>query len=49
MRRLTSGQNSWKVYTFLRNELCSNNLSDFGLKKSLGNLDAVREKFLAHV
>jgi len=35
-----------KFSTFLRNELCSNNLSDFGLKKSLGNLDAVREKFL---
>jgi hypothetical protein len=34
-----------KFATFLRNELCSNNLRDFGLKKSLENLDAVREKF----
>jgi hypothetical protein len=34
-----------KFCTFLRNELCSNNLKDFGLKKSLDNLDAVREKF----
>jgi hypothetical protein len=34
-----------KFSTFLRNELCSNNLKDFGLKKSLGNLQAVREKF----
>ena len=32
--------------TFLRNELCSNNLSDFGLKKCLEHLDAVRTKFL---
>jgi hypothetical protein len=34
-----------KFATFLRNELCSNNLTDFGLKKELRNLDAVREKF----
>jgi hypothetical protein len=34
-----------KFATFLRNELCSNNLKDFGLKKGLDNLDAVREKF----
>jgi len=34
-----------KFLTFLRNELCSNNLKDFGLKKSLDNLEAVREKF----
>jgi hypothetical protein len=34
-----------KFSTFLRNELCSNNLSDFGLKKSLDHLDAVRQKF----
>ena len=34
-----------KFCTFLRNELCSNNLKDFGLKKSLDNLEAVREKF----
>jgi hypothetical protein len=34
-----------KFCTFLRNELCSNNLKDFGLKKSLDNLQAVREKF----
>jgi hypothetical protein len=33
-----------KFCTFLRNELCSNNLRDFGLKKSLDNLEAVREK-----
>jgi len=36
-----------KFLTFLRNELCSNNLKDFGLKKSLDNLPAVREKFQA--
>jgi len=30
---------------FLRNELCSNNLRDFGLKKGLDHLDAVRKKF----
>src|SRR3982075_3719022 len=30
-----------KFATFLRNELCSNNLNDFGLKKGLDNLDAV--------
>ena len=36
-----------KFCTFLRNELCSNNLCDFGLKKGLEHLDAVREKFLA--
>ncbi len=35
-----------KFSTFLRNELCSNNLSDFGLKKGLQNLNAVRTKFL---
>jgi hypothetical protein len=34
-----------KFATFLRNELCSNNLKDFGLNKGLDNLDAVREKF----
>src|SRR5215471_13236562 len=34
-----------KFRTFLRNELCSNNLKDFGLKKGLDNLEAVREKF----
>src|ERR1700758_4878830 len=34
-----------KFATFLRNELCSNNLEDFGLKKSLDNLEAVRETF----
>ena len=32
---------------FLRNEICSNNLPDFGLKKGLDHLAAVREKFLA--
>ena len=35
-----------KFSTFLRNELCSNNLADFGLKKGLEHLDAVRQKFL---
>jgi hypothetical protein len=34
-----------KFSTFLRNELCSNNLRDFGLRKSLDNLDAVRSTF----
>src|SRR6187397_3377988 len=34
-----------KFSTFLRNELCSNNLTDFGLKKGLDHLDAVRERF----
>jgi hypothetical protein len=36
-----------KFSTLLRNELCSNNLSDFALKKGLQNLNAVRSKFLA--
>lgn len=36
-----------KFSTFLRNEICSNNLSDFGLKKGLEHLAAVRERFLA--
>src|SRR3974390_981962 len=36
-----------KFSTFLRNELCSNNLNDFGLKKGLDNLDAVRHTFQA--
>jgi hypothetical protein len=36
-----------KFCTLLRNELCSNNLSDFALKKGLHNLNAVRTKFLA--
>ena len=34
-----------KFSTFLRNELCSNNLSDLGLKKGLEHLAAVRQKF----
>jgi hypothetical protein len=34
-----------KFSRYLRNELCSNNLYDFGLKKGLDNLDAVRKKF----
>jgi hypothetical protein len=34
-----------KFSRFLRNELCSNNLRDFGLKKGLDHLDAVRRKF----
>jgi hypothetical protein len=32
-----------KFCTFLRNEVCSNNLADFGLKKALEHLAAVRE------
>jgi hypothetical protein len=35
-----------KFSTFLRNELCSNNLSDFGLKKGLDHLLAVKQSFL---
>jgi hypothetical protein len=35
-----------KFSTFLRNELCSNNLRDFGLRKGLDHLDAVRQTFL---
>lgn len=35
-----------KFATFLRNELCSNNLSDFRLKKGLDHLLAVKKKFL---
>jgi hypothetical protein len=34
-----------KFSTFLRNELCSNNLTDFGLRKGLDNLEAVRQTF----
>src|SRR6201998_3546890 len=34
-----------KFSTFLRNELCSNTLADFHLKKGLDHLDAVRERF----
>ncbi len=34
-----------KFSTFLRNELCSNNLTDFGLRKGLDHLDAVRHTF----
>jgi hypothetical protein len=36
-----------KYSTFLRNEVCSNNLKDFGLRKGLQHLDCVREKFQA--
>lgn len=36
-----------KFATFLRNELTSNTLKDFGLRKGLDNLEAVREKFKA--
>src|ERR1039458_2015693 len=36
-----------KYSTYLRNEACSNNLADFGLKKGLDHLAAVREKLLA--
>jgi hypothetical protein len=35
-----------KFSTFLRNELCSNNLADFKLKKGLDHLLAVKERFL---
>ena len=31
-----------KFSTFLRNELCSNNLKDFGLRKGLDNLEVRR-------
>lgn len=34
-----------KYSRFLRNELCSNNLRDFGLRKGLDHLEAVRKKF----
>jgi hypothetical protein len=34
-----------KFSRFLRNELCSNNLRDFGLKKGLDHLEAVRKRF----
>src|ERR1700749_2312373 len=34
-----------KFPTFLRNELVSNNLADFRLKKGLDHLDAVRQRF----
>ena len=34
-----------KFSCFLRNELCSNNLRDFGLKKGLDHLEAVRQRF----
>ena len=34
-----------KFSTFLRNELCSNNLTDFGLRKGLDHLDEVRQAF----
>ena len=36
-----------KFRTFLRNEVCSNNLRDFQLKKGLQHLGAVRSAFLA--
>jgi hypothetical protein len=36
-----------KFISFLRNELCSNNLRDFGLKKGLEHLNAVRQCFQA--
>jgi hypothetical protein len=34
-----------KFSCFLRNEICSNNLRDFGLKKGRDHLDAVRKRF----
>ena len=36
-----------KYSRYLRNELVSNNLRDFGLKKGLDHLDAARKKFQA--
>ncbi len=36
-----------KFSTFLRNEICSNNLSDFRLKEGLEHLAAARTRFLA--
>src|SRR5438128_3043582 len=36
-----------KFSTFLINELCSNNLTDFGLRKGLDHLDEVRQTFQA--
>ena len=36
-----------KFLTFLRNEICSNNLADFHLKKGLDHLPKVRATFLA--
>jgi hypothetical protein len=36
-----------KFATFLRNEICSNDLTDFGLKKGLDHLPDVRRTFLA--
>ena len=36
-----------KFSRFLRNQLLSNNLRDFGLRKGLDHLDAVRQKFQA--
>ncbi len=36
-----------KFSRFLRNELLSNNLNDFGLRKGLDHLDAVRQRFQA--
>jgi hypothetical protein len=35
-----------KFSTFLRNEVCSNNVTDFGLRKGLDHLREVREAFL---
>lgn len=35
-----------KFAIFLRNEICSNNLADFGLKKGLEHLAEVRERFV---
>jgi hypothetical protein len=36
-----------KSLPLLRLELCSNNLHDFGLRKGLDHLDAVRQRFQA--
>ena len=44
--RLRFGPKQYEKFSrFLRNELCSNNLRDFGLKKGLDHLDAVRKRF----
>ena len=35
-----------KLLTFLRNEICCNNLANFRLKKGLDNLPAIRQRFV---
>ena len=43
--RTPSSNSTKKFSTFLRNELVSNNLADFRLKKGLDHLEAVRQRF----